>query len=135
MAISGEKNIPRGTILEENRGMISLNNEIICLSRSQNGIEHFARDDDGQGLRRGDLTYAIAFKERVKQYEISLINPETGEEETQFYQSRFSPEEAEILESEYSRWLRPEHSVILFNEEFFKAPIEDLEKLAAILEL
>ena len=118
--LSGYRDIPTGYPVWERGGVIYDNNAPICRVHSENGARHFCRDDDGQGLRRGSLTFNIAYSDR---------RAEGG------YPSRFSPDEAELLVKDYSHWLRPHRDVILFNDDFFKAPVEELLVLAEKLGL
>ena len=48
---------------------------------------------------------------------------------------RFSDEEIEMLEREWSHFLRQDVEVILFNEDFFAAEPEELQKLADALKI
>lgn len=74
----------------------------------------FARNDDGKGLKRGKLTYEIAYAPRHP-------NKDNG--------FRFTPDEAEILVKKYGRFLRNDSDMIIFNKEFFDAEIEELEEI------
>lgn len=69
--IGGEVNIPAGTVCEENGGMISCNGKPICLVRSENAHQFFARNDDGNGMLRGQLTQSIqnALKKQDRNYQ------------------------------------------------------------------
>jgi hypothetical protein len=66
-------------------------------------------------LRRGKLAYAIAYASRGDKY-------------------RFSEEEIAMLTRDYQRFLKPTET-ILFNDDFFKAEIADLEELAKKLNI
>ena len=57
--ISGRVNIPYGAALERRGDFLYYQGRQLCAARSQRAHEHFKRDDDGQGLRRGALTEAI----------------------------------------------------------------------------
>ena len=116
-AADARVNIPAMTELE-------LHGEIICLPdgrpvacrHSQNGIAHFARNDDGKGMLRGRLTHAIAFGSR------------RGDGQGH----RFTEEERKMLVSEYIHWLEPLDQII-FNNDFYDADIADLQELAGRL--
>lgn len=90
----------------------------ICLTTSEIAKQYFSVNDDGKGLRRGALTYAIAYSRR---------NAGNG--------FRFSEREIRTLEWRWSRWLRQDTSAILFNEEFFRADPKDLQELADTLHI
>lgn len=57
--IDGDVNIRRGAELEELEGDIAFGSKIVCKNTSQNAFEYFARNDDEQGLQRGDLIMEI----------------------------------------------------------------------------
>lgn len=120
LALCGERlNIPYGTELDtEGYSIVMPDGRAICYSTSENAKKHFARNDDGRGLERGALTYAIAYSRR-----------DAGNG------FRFSEEEAEILTRDWGHFLRPDVDVILFNEDFFAAEPEELKKLAAALKI
>ncbi len=120
LALCGERlNIPYGTELNtEGYSIVTPDGRAICYSTSENAKKHFARNDDGRGLERGALTYAIAYSRR-----------DAGNG------FRFSEEEAEILTRDWGHFLRPDVDVILFNEDFFAAEPEELQKLAAALKI
>lgn len=120
LALCGERlNIPYGTELDtEGYSIVMPDGRAVCYSTSENAKKHFARNDDGRGLERGDLTYAIAYSRR-----------DVGNG------FRFSEEEAEILTRDWGHFLRPDVDVILFNEDFFAAEPEELQKLAAALKI
>lgn len=120
LALCGERlNIPYGTELDtEGYSIVMPDGRTICYSTSENAKKHFARNDDGRGLERGALTYAIAYSRR-----------DAGNG------FRFSEEEAEILTRDWGHFLRPDVDVILFNEDFFAAEPEELQKLAAALKI
>lgn len=120
LALCGERlNIPYGTELDtEGYSIVMPDGRAICYSTSENAKKHFARNDDGRGLERGALTYAIAYSRR-----------DAGNG------FRFSEAEAEILTRDWGHFLRPDVDVILFNEDFFAAEPEELQKLAAALKI
>ncbi len=120
LALCGERlNIPYGTELDtEGYSIVMPDGRAICYSTSENAKKHFSRNDDGRGLERGALTYAIAYSRR-----------DAGNG------FRFSEAEAEILTRDWGHFLRPDVDVILFNEDFFAAEPEELQKLAAALKI
>lgn len=120
LALCGERlNIPYGTELDtEGYSIVMPDGRAICYSTSENAKKHFSRNDDGRGLERGALTYAIAYSRR-----------DAGNG------FRFSEAEVEILTRDWGHFLRPDVDVILFNEDFFAAEPEELQKLAAALKI
>lgn len=121
LSMSGEKlNLPYGTELkEENNIIYTLSGKPICFATSQNAKQHFSRNDDGQGLMRGAITYAIAFAARK--------NKDEG--------FRFTQEERNLLCEKYNRFLRNDTDYLLFNDDFFTAEISDLQAVAADLKI
>lgn len=85
--------------------IISQNNHLICRIDSEVGHVYFARDDDGNGLERGLITYILAFE------------------------TKFTDVQKQILIEKYPQFLRG-IDVFLFNYDFFKAEIEDLRDMA-----
>lgn len=116
MTICGEVNLPYGTILQSNGKFVYGDRGTICAIDSEQGHKHLARNDDGMGLRRGELTYKIAYQPKGKG-------------------TRFSPAQRSVLTEKYPRFLRDDCDFIIFNNRFFAAPIEDLEQLAKDLGL
>lgn len=66
LAACGEAvNIPYGTEMETAGDfIITTEGKPICYATSEAAKMHFARNDDGQGLERGKLTWAIAYSQR-----------------------------------------------------------------------
>lgn len=120
LALCGERlNIPYGTELEvAGYSIVTADGRPICYYTSENAKKHFARNDDGRGLERGALTYAIAYSSR-----------DAGNG------FRFSDEQAEILVKDWGHFLREDVDVILFNEDFFAAEPEELQRLADALKI
>lgn len=120
LALCGERlNIPYGTELTvDGYCLLTPEGKAVCYYTSENAKRHFARNDDGRGLERGALTYAIAYSRR-----------DAGNG------FRFSDEEAEMLTQEWSHFLRTDLDVILFNEDFFRASPEELQRLADALKI
>lgn len=58
-AICGRVNIPALTELENKDGIIILGDKPICYERSENAHRFFAPNEDGNGMKRGQLTRAI----------------------------------------------------------------------------
>ena len=57
--IGGDVNIPYGTHLEAQNGCLLWDGKPVCAANSQNGLDHFAQNDDGRGEERGRLTTEI----------------------------------------------------------------------------
>lgn len=89
----------------------------LCYTTSDMAHRYFGRNDDGKGLQRGMLTYAIAFQHRERK------GPDGRRQ-------RFTEAEIETLERDWSRFLVPDAEVILFNYGFYEADIAELEELA-----
>ena len=118
-AFGKKLNIPYGTELETmNNFIITPENEAICFTTSENAKLHFACNDDGRGLERGKLTYAIAYKKHGNGNGF-----------------RFSDSEIEILERDWKHFLRQDVDTIIFNEDFFAADVEELQRLANALRI
>lgn len=119
LAACGQKmNLPYGTELRTiGKYIATSDGKAICCTTSENAHLYFACNDDGQGLLRGALTYAIAYGKRG-----------SGG-------FRFSDGEIQLLETKWSQYLRQDVSTILFNQAFFDAPIWALKAIAADLNI
>jgi len=119
-AANGQRvNVPYGTEFETIGDFIATpQGKGICFTSSDVAQRHFARNDDGRGLERGALTYAIAFRS---------LKGGSG--------YRFSDREIEMLKRHWSHWLRQDVDTILFNVAFFAAQPEDLQRLADALQI
>ncbi|MBO5501389.1 MAG: hypothetical protein J6J43_03530 [Oscillospiraceae bacterium] len=124
LAACGETlNIPYGTELKTaGQFIITKEGKPVCFATSENAKKHFARNDDGMGLERGKLTWAIAYSQRVRKGENGRVQ-------------RFTDQEIELLEREWAHFLRQDVEVILFNEDFFAAEVPELQKLADALHI
>ena len=98
--------IRRKTNLESIGKFIAIGAEAICSTTSADAFQYFARNDDGNGLERGRLTYEIAYAPRHP-------NKDNG--------FRFTEGEREMLVDEYRRFLRQDVDTIIFNFDFFIA--------------
>lgn len=58
-AICGEVSLPKGTICSDNNGMLCYKGKQLCLKGSQRAFDYFARNNDGNGLKRGELVTTI----------------------------------------------------------------------------
>lgn len=124
LGICGDVNIPYGTELTATPdGFVTFpDGRKITKIHSQNYIQHFSTNDDGQGLLRGKLTYAIAFSPRERKHKNGYV-------------FRFSEDENDMIRKEWGKYLMPYDDTILFNNDFYDAPIEDLKKLADALDI
>ena len=102
--IGGEFNLPHGTECEEVEGVICYQGRPVCLNTSQVAKEHFAVNDDGCGLRRGELTHSIAFGVPLTELQKNI--------------ARYTPS--------INRYIQDDSRVILFNDSFFHASILEL---------
>jgi len=97
-------------------GRIARHNASVCIVTSYVAHQYFACDDDGRGMERGALTYAIAFEPREREHDDGYIY-------------RFSQDELDMLCAEYPQWLK-QQAPLLFNHDFFQADVDELRKLA-----
>ena len=112
-------NLPYGTELEtQNKFILSPEGEAICFDTSEVAKMYFARNDDGNGLERGKLTYAIAYGKRATKDGY-----------------RFTDSERKMLTIKYSRFLRTDVDMLLFNDSFFAADVGELRELADALKI
>ena len=120
VAMSGElMDIPYGTTVMERAGILyTVAGDAICYANSEYGHMHFATNEDGAGLVRGEMTYLIAYAHRANRDGF-----------------RFNEEECELLVHEYPHWLRSDTDMILFNNDFFGADVDDLCELVARLHM
>lgn len=114
--------IPTGTVLRAYDHVIHHWDIPVCIDRSQIGQHHFAIDDDGRGIERGNLAYAIAFAERVRH----------GANDAQ---QRFTDEELETLQTRWSQFIRPDSDYVLFTDDFFEQSPELLAEIAEALHI
>lgn len=109
-------NIPYGTELPTLGDFIMTPDGLqhICYKTSETAQMYFAVNDDERGLERGALTHAIAYADR-----------DAGNG------YRFSDEEQRTLRRNWGKYLMKFDDVILFNDEFFAADPEELERVAS----
>jgi len=112
-AICGAVNLAAGTACQEVGGVLYTNGKPLCMAASENAHQYFARNDDGQGLLRGQLTQSI--QERMK---------------NQNHAWDFIVEDAVCLK--YKRVEHADHW--LWNHEFFGASIEDLQYISDLVD-
>lgn len=121
---TGERlNIPYGSKFDTIGNFIATpGGKAICYDTSEIAHKYFSRNDDGRGLERGKLAYAIAYSSRERQ-------------SADGHRQRFTDEEIEMLERDWGRFLIPDIEVILFNHAFFNADPEELAQLARALNI
>ena len=115
-AICGAVNLPALTQCENIEGIITLNGKPLCAAISENAHQYFARNDDGNGMMRGNLTQRI-----IKR----LARRDDA------YQDRWDKVWADKLCQKYKRKEHSDHW--LWNHAFFKASIEDLQYIANLV--
>ena len=108
-AICGEVNIPYGSELDNVFSYLFFQGLPICLDRSQNAYDYFARNDDGKGLERGKLTSQIK----------SILAKNDDQRKAKWIK---------IWDDELcQKYKRKEFEDFwLWNHDFYNAPIEDL---------
>lgn len=115
--ISGPVNIPRGTRLQESDGgVLTLDGRLVCTVNGARGRDFFALDDDGRGVLRGALTYAIRNKLRCRDKN---------------YQARWDRIWGSLM---CKRYQNLEHADFwIWNQAFYEAPIDDLQSIARLV--
>ena len=114
--LSGNVNIPYGSLLEARGGFLFYKDVRLCTVTSQNAYDFFSVDDDGQGLERGGLVAAI----------MARLNKRDGS-----YQARWNKVwSAPVCQ----RYRRPEHDDFwIWSRDFYNAPVEDLRSIASLV--
>lgn len=80
-AICGEVNLPKGTVCNSKDGKLYHGEDLLCLANSQRAFDFFARNHDGNGLKRGEListikeTLALADEHRYERWYRVWNNP------------------------------------------------------------
>ena len=112
-AICGNVDLPVMTVCDSTAGFIHSGEQVYCFEKSENAHQYFARNDDGKGLERGNLTQRImAILQSGKQ---ELWDRVWDDELCQKYRR-----------SEFKDYW-------LWNHEFFNAEISDLRHIAALV--
>ena len=117
LAICGEVNLPVLTECEEADGIICCNGNPVCAVTSENAHQHFAVNDDGQGMTRGELTRTI-------QKTLAKRNGKCQERWNRVWESAVCQKYKRTEYADYWLW----------NHDFFNAPIEELQKIKNIIE-
>lgn len=109
-------NLPWGTVLEADKDFIYYKGVRLCAVTSQNAYDYFSIDDDGQGVRRGQLVTAIE----------AGLNPREAEYQVRWDKVWGAPA--------CWRYRHPEHEDRwIWNWAFYNAPIADLESIARLI--
>lgn len=114
--ICGYVNIPYGTEVEVIDDIIMANGYPVCFVSSQHAYDYFARNDDGNGLERGQLIQSI-MKRLAKQ----------GEN----HQARWGKIWGDEVCKKYKRSEADDYW--LWNHEFYQADICVLEYIANLI--
>lgn len=109
--MSGPVNIPYGASLQREGNLLFLNGRPITTACSQNGIEHFCRDDDNRGAERGWLIRVILKSQPFR-----------------------STEQA-IIRRDFAHLIMPYEDTLLFDMPFYEAETAELRRLARALRL
>lgn len=115
-AICGDVNIPAMTECEERNGMIYHDNNPLCLISSENAHMYLAANEDGMGMKRGELTRKIT----------SILRRKDN-----MHQWRWDRVWDDELCQKYKRPEHPDHW--LWNHEFYNAEISDLEYILNLI--
>lgn len=109
-------NIPAMTECDEIGGIITHDGSQICHIESYNAHQYFARNDDGNGMLRGELTQAI---------QKALANNDEN------HQARWDKVWDDPVCQPYKR--KDHEDFWLWNHDFYNASIEDLQHIAALV--
>ena len=109
-AICGEVNIPKASLLYIDNDYLIYNADVICVNSSQNCYEYFSRNDDGNGIKRGELTQKI----------IKKLAKRDGK-----YQERWDKIWSDMSLLKFKR--KEFDDYWLWNHEFYNASIKELE--------
>jgi len=109
-------NIPYGTEIEAADGCLLFNGTQLCAVDSQNAIDYFASNHDGNGFERGKLTAAI----------INRLSKRDKD-----YQKRWDAVWEDKLCQKYKQSDYGDHW--LWNIDFYHAPLVDLYHIAHLV--
>jgi hypothetical protein len=112
-AICGNVDLPVMTVCDCTKGYIHDSERVICFDHSENAYQHFARNDDGKGLERGNLTQRI----------IACLKKAPQEVWDKVWE-----------DSLCQKYKRPEHcDYWLWNHDFYNAEIDELRYIAELV--
>ena len=109
-ALCGRVNLPAMTICQEHDNIIYLDNKPLCFITSENAHKHFANNEDGNGVYRGEIISNI----------IKVLRKQDKK-----HQQRWNLIWDSELCKKYKRIEYNDHWI--WNHEFYEACIEDLE--------
>lgn len=116
MGVSGPANVPWGTPVQAVDGFLVLNDVPLCAVTSQNAYDYFARNDDGNGMERGQLTASIIARLSTRDKD---------------HQARWNKVWEDPRYEKYRRQDSPDFW--LWGHAFFEAPVEDLRHIADLV--
>lgn len=112
LVICGHVNIPYGTAVTNEGGVLMWNGKPVCATTSQDAFDFFSQNDDGRGKERGELVSSI----------LLLL-----ERRDKRYQGRWDKVWADARCQQYKRPDHDDHWI--WNFEFYNAPVEDLKHI------
>lgn len=115
--------IERGEKIERRGEVLFYKETPVCIWRSLVGKRHFAINDDGLGLERGDASWALAYGPR----------PQVCAENDQGPEQRFTDSEIKVLTDKWGHFLKPNADFILFNDSFFEQSPDVLREVTRSL--
>lgn len=115
-SLSGKVNLPYGTKCQMEDGIITFQGSPICCVTSEVAHQYFSRNDDGNGIRRGQLAHNI--QQRLAKRDGN-------------YQKRWDKIWGAPALLRYKRIEHEDHW--LWNNAFFNAPIDDLIYIASLI--
>ena len=138
--LGGEFDLKRGSSCEEIRGIITHNQEAICINSSQNAFDFFARNDDKKGYERFALVHEILdkIKEFVAEYNdefMAIRNSDVNEEKKAEMLSSLPNRSVlayEAIRKAFPNFLRDNNDVFSFD--FYNAEVEELAQVKDIVE-
>ena len=116
-------NIPYGSILEAQDGVLLWRGQPLCLDTSKNAHMFFSQNDDGWGKERGELVAAILARLEIP--------AGAGDALRKNIQSRWNKVWEDSICQRYKR--REHEDFWLWNHDFYNAPVGDLRHIALLV--
>ena len=116
VSINGPVNLRYGTPVDAVDGFLVHNGRPLCAVTSQNAHDYFARNDDGNGMQRGQLTASIIARLSTRDKD---------------HQTRWNKVWEDPRCEKYRRQDSPDFW--LWGHAFFEAPVEDLRHIADLV--
>ena len=115
--IQGEVNFPFNTkFICTDDGMILYDGKPVCYNTSQDAYDYFVRNDDGQGIKRGELIESI--------FDLTRNDKAKDKEKRErVWEVLYNDEGIR------NKFKRKEHDVWLWNFDFYNASILELESI------